>query len=153
MLSSRARQRKGTMMYQTATARSSRVRKTRNSSAKRHRRWLPHSIWRLRSVRGSLPAADGASHRKKKSSHKGNGTGKSKREKRKVDLRVSDDVGTYVCGLIYFSSLIEMQKRTASRDVVFFHVSHLDGKGEVDIGIDVTKELVAALVDVWEARV
>ncbi|KAL5408371.1 hypothetical protein PMIN03_006563 [Paraphaeosphaeria minitans] len=104
------------------------------------------SAWQSACGRWGFPS-------KKKSSHKGNGTGKSKREKRKVDLRVSDDVGTYVCGLIYFSSLIEMQKRTASRDVVFFHVSHLDGKGEVDIGIDVTKELVAALVDVWEARV
>ncbi|KAF2439497.1 peptidase C15, pyroglutamyl peptidase I-like protein [Karstenula rhodostoma CBS 690.94] len=85
-------------------------------------------------------------------SSKGRGNGKSRQEKRKVDVRLSDDVGTYVCGLIYFSSLVEMQKRTGTRDVVFFHVPQLTGSGEVDVGIEATKELVVALVDAWEAR-
>lgn len=83
----------------------------------------------------------------------GKGGGKSKQEKIRVDVRLSDDVGTYVCGLIYFSSLVEMQKQTGSRDVVFFHVPQLNGKSEIDVGIEVTKELVVALVDVREARV
>ncbi|OAG11735.1 uncharacterized protein CC84DRAFT_1159195 [Paraphaeosphaeria sporulosa] len=103
------------------------------------------SAWQTACGRLSLPS-------KEQGSSKGKGTGKSKQEKRKVDVRLSDDVGTYVCGLIYFSSLVEMQKRTGNRDVVFFHVPQLTGGGEVDVGIEVTKELVVALVDVWEAR-
>jgi hypothetical protein len=45
-----------------------------------------------------------------------------------------------------------MQKRNGTKDVVFFHVPQLNGQGEVDVGIEVTKELVVALVDVWGAK-
>ncbi|KAJ4350037.1 uncharacterized protein N0V89_008658 [Didymosphaeria variabile] len=83
---------------------------------------------------------------------KGKGGGKGKQEGKKVDVRLSDDVGTYVCGLIYYSSLAEMQKRIGTRDVVFMHIPLLKGEGEEGIGAEVTKELVVALVDVWEAR-
>ncbi|KAJ4299175.1 hypothetical protein N0V90_004419 [Kalmusia sp. IMI 367209] len=83
---------------------------------------------------------------------KAKGSGKGKQEKRKVDVRLSDDVGTYVCGLIYFSSLVNMQKRKEVRDAVFLHVPRLEGDGEVAVGAEVAKELVVALVDAWEAR-
>ncbi|KAL1610105.1 hypothetical protein SLS60_001770 [Paraconiothyrium brasiliense] len=75
-----------------------------------------------------------------------------KQQGKKVDVRLSDDVGTYVCGLIYYSSLAEMQKRVGMRDVVFLHIPPLNGEEEVGVGVEVTKELVVALVDVWEAR-
>lgn len=83
---------------------------------------------------------------------KGKGGGKGKQERENVHVRLSDDVGTYVCGLIYYSSLAEMQKLSGSRDVVFFHVPPLNGNDEVEIGKEVTKELIVALADVWEAR-
>lgn len=83
---------------------------------------------------------------------KGGAKGKGKQERRKVDVRLSDDVGTYVCGLIYFGSLLEMQKRKGTRDVVFLHVPSLEGAGEVEVGVEVTRELIVALVDAWEAR-
>lgn len=103
------------------------------------------SAWQSACGRSSLPS-------KEQAASKGKGGGKSKGEKRKVDVRLSDDVGTYVCGLIHCSSLVEMQKRTGRRDVVFSHVPPLDGKGEVDVGVEVTKELVVALVDAWVGR-
>ena len=46
-----------------------------------------------------------------------------------VDLRLSDDVSSYVCGINYYNSLLEMQKRTGRRDVVFFHVLSLETEG------------------------
>ena len=69
-----------------------------------------------------------------------------------VEVRASDDVGTYVCGLIYFASMVEMERRTGRRDVVFLHVPPLEGEEEVGVGVEVVKEAVIALVDVWEAR-
>jgi hypothetical protein len=103
------------------------------------------AAWQSACARLSFPSVG-------EGSFKGKGAGKGKQEKRKVDVRLSDDVGTYVCGLIYFSSLVEMQKRNGTKDVVFFHVPQLNGQGEVDVGIEVTKELVVALVDVWGAK-
>lgn len=86
---------------------------------------------------------------------KGKAGGKGKAgeaQGKKVDVRASDDVGTYVCGLIYFASMVEMERRKGTRDVVFLHVPPLDGEGEVGVGVEVVKEAVIALVDVWEAR-
>ena len=80
------------------------------------------------------------------------GTAKAK-EKGKVnkvvDVRMSDDVGTFVCGFIYYVSLLEMQRRTGRRDVVFLHVPMLRGEEEVGVGVEVLKALVAALVEGW----
>lgn len=85
----------------------------------------------------TLPASVAASKSKGKS--KG-GT------KQPVDVRLSDDVGTYVCGFQYYSSLLQMQKNTGSRDLVFFHVPKLEGEEEIRVGIRVTEELLKALV-------
>lgn len=62
-----------------------------------------------------------------------------------VDVRLSDDVGTYVCGFQYYTSMLEMQKRKGARDVVFFHVPRLESEDEIKVGIRVTEELIKAL--------
>ncbi|KAI4942717.1 hypothetical protein J4E91_009886 [Alternaria rosae] len=67
-----------------------------------------------------------------------------------VDVRLSDDVGSYVCGFNYYISLLEMQKRTGKRDVVFFHVPKLEAEEEIRTSVRVTEELIRALVAVWQ---
>jgi pyroglutamyl-peptidase len=69
-----------------------------------------------------------------------------------VDVRLSDDVGNYVCGLQYYVSLLEMQKRTGRRDSVFLHVPYLESLEEIQIGVRVTEGLIRALVGVWLDR-
>jgi hypothetical protein len=74
---------------------------------------------------------------------------KSKTEGRQpVDVQVSDDVGTYVCGFQYYTSMLEVQKRTMRRDVVFLHVPRLEGEEEIMVGVRVAEELIKALVGV-----
>ncbi|KAK8054053.1 hypothetical protein PG996_013354 [Apiospora saccharicola] len=75
------------------------------------------------------------------------GTKGAKEEQRDVDVRLSNDVGTYVCGFIYYLSLLEMEKNGRTRNTVFFHVPPLGTEDEVDIGVRVTENLVQALVD------
>jgi pyroglutamyl-peptidase len=68
--------------------------------------------------------------------------------KQAVDVRLSDDVGTYVCGFQYYVSMLETQKRSGRRDVIFFHVPRLEGEPQVKVGVKVTEELIKALVGV-----
>ena len=77
------------------------------------------------------------------------GKGKSE-EQQALDLRQSDDVGTFVCGLNYYVSMLEMQKKTGKRNVVFFHVPKLDSDKEIAVGVRVTEELIKALVGVYK---
>ncbi|KAK7942662.1 peptidase C15- pyroglutamyl peptidase I-like protein [Apiospora aurea] len=79
-----------------------------------------------------------------KNGTKGN---KEKEEQREVDVRLSDDVGTYVCGFMYYLSLLEMGKKGKRRNTVFFHVPRLGTEDVVDIGVKVTESLMQALVD------
>ncbi|KAK8069000.1 hypothetical protein PG994_005616 [Apiospora phragmitis] len=72
---------------------------------------------------------------------------KKKEEQKEVDVRLSDDVGTYDCGFIYYLSLLEMGKRGKKRNTVFFHVPPLKTEDEVQIGLKVTVCLVQALAD------
>lgn len=75
--------------------------------------------------------------------------GKGKNDGRQmVDVRLSDDVGTYVCGFQYFVSMLEMQKRTQKRNVVFLHVPRLESEKEVKVGVRVAEEVIKALVGV-----
>lgn len=67
-----------------------------------------------------------------------------------VDVRLSDDMGSYVCGFNYFISLLKMQNRTGGRDVVFFQVPQLETEEEICTGVRVTEELIKALVAVWQ---
>ncbi|KAH7383876.1 hypothetical protein BKA66DRAFT_417126 [Pyrenochaeta sp. MPI-SDFR-AT-0127] len=75
--------------------------------------------------------------------------GKGK-ETQMIDVRLSDDVGTYVCGFNYYISMLEMQKTLGKRDVVFFHVPKLESEEEVKVGVKVAEELVKTLVAVWK---
>lgn len=68
------------------------------------------------------------------------------------DVRWSDSVGTYLCGFIYYASLVEKAKQVSSmgvRDVAFMHVPMLEGDDEIDVGVKVTEALVGSLVETW----
>jgi len=69
-----------------------------------------------------------------------------------VDVRCSDDVGNYVCGLQYYASLLAMQKQTGKRDTVFLHVPYLKTLDDIEVGVRVTEALIRALVEVWALR-
>lgn len=75
--------------------------------------------------------------------------GKGKPEGRQpVNVQISDDVGTYACGFQYYTSMLEVQKRTMRRDVVFLHVPRLEGEEEIMVGVRVAEELIKALAGV-----
>ncbi|PVH96999.1 peptidase C15, pyroglutamyl peptidase I-like protein [Periconia macrospinosa] len=78
--------------------------------------------------------------------------GKGEKGRKGVDVRLSDDVGTYVCGFMYYVGLLEMQRRKGRRDVVFLHIPMLEGDEEVSIGVAVVERLIVAIVDAWEYR-
>lgn len=69
-------------------------------------------------------------------------------EKQRVDVRLTDDVGTYVCGFNYYVSMLEMQRASGKRNVVFFHVPNLATQDDIAVGIQVTEELIKSLVGV-----
>ncbi|KAF4627910.1 hypothetical protein G7Y89_g10246 [Cudoniella acicularis] len=63
-----------------------------------------------------------------------------------VDVRASDDVGTYVCGFVYYTSMEYFWKRgTPETPVVFMHVPPLSGKGDLEKGKAVTLSLIQAI--------
>ena len=66
------------------------------------------------------------------------------------DVRVTDDVGTFVCGFAYYASLAEMAKREdgAARRAVFLHVPPLETEAEMEMGREVVVALVKALAEV-----
>lgn len=86
-----------------------------------------------------MPKGLGAS----KAKHKGKND-----SKQPIEVRMSDDVGTYVCGFQYYSSMLQTEKMTGRRDVVFLHLPRLESTEELEIGKRVAEELVKALVDV-----
>ena len=110
------------------------------------------SAWQIACAQTTMSSSSAGSGSGGGITSKGKAGGKVRQERKKVDVRLTDDVGTYVCGLIYFASMVEMQKRKGARDVVFLHVPPLNDEAEVGVGIEVVKEAVVALVDVWEAK-
>ncbi|KAK6846200.1 peptidase C15- pyroglutamyl peptidase I-like protein [Apiospora arundinis] len=76
------------------------------------------------------------------------GTKATKEALKEVDVRLSDDVGTYVCGFIYYLSLLEMAKRGKKKNTIFFHVPPLGTEEDVETGLKVTESLIQSLVDV-----
>ncbi|KAF2106969.1 hypothetical protein BDV96DRAFT_617140 [Lophiotrema nucula] len=108
--------------------------------------------WR-NSLRGfTFPAkkSDNRVAPKGKEQIKRNGSGKSAKANKGIDVRLSNSVGNYVCGFVYYVSLLEMQKRKGRRDVAFLHTPLLEGDEEIGIGVQVAKELVKALVEAYE---
>ena len=83
---------------------------------------------------------------------KGKDVGQAETDKKgHVDVNCTDDVGSYVCGFVYYLSMVEMGKRKGGkgrRDVVFCHVPWLD-EGDTATGMRVVEALIGAIVEVW----
>jgi len=76
------------------------------------------------------------------------GKGKGNKEKGKeVDLRISGDVGNYVCGFAYYASLEWLWVNGKERKVLFLHVPMLEGEEEVQKGTEVAEALIGAVVE------
>ncbi|KAF1996951.1 peptidase C15, pyroglutamyl peptidase I-like protein, partial [Amniculicola lignicola CBS 123094] len=73
-----------------------------------------------------------------------------KEGKKEVDVRLTDDVGNYLCGFVYYDSMLEMQKKKRNRDVLFLHVPMLEREEEFGAGVTVTEELIKAVVGTWK---
>jgi pyroglutamyl-peptidase len=69
-------------------------------------------------------------------------------ERPRVNIKLSDDVGSYVSGFQYYMSMLGMEKLTGRRDVVFLQVPQLDSDAEVRVGVRVVEEMIEALVGV-----
>ncbi|CAG5156507.1 uncharacterized protein ALTATR162_LOCUS4304 [Alternaria atra] len=95
-------------------------------------------VWREACSSLSLPNASAAP-----GGVKAKGKGKSRQP---IEVTLSDDVGSYVCGFNYYISLLEMQKHTTKREVVFFHVPKLETEEEIQTGVKVAEGLIRALV-------
>ncbi|KAK7931590.1 hypothetical protein PG985_002302 [Apiospora marii] len=99
-----------------------------------------------------LPSSTSASGAGKAQINGKKGAKGPKEEQREVDVRLSDDVGTYVCGFMYYLSLLEMENRGKNRNTVFFHVPPLGTEDEVNIGLKVTEHLVQVLADLHASK-
>jgi pyroglutamyl-peptidase len=64
-----------------------------------------------------------------------------------VDLRTSDDVGNYVCGFVYYTSLEYSWKKGIDAPVVFMHVPPLPEKGDIEEGVKATLGLIQVLAE------
>ena len=79
---------------------------------------------------------------------RGKGKGRGKKEKEKeVDLRISGDVGNYVCGFAYYTSLEWFWGKERERKVLFLHIPGLEGEEEVQKGREVVEALIGAVVE------
>jgi pyroglutamyl-peptidase len=67
-------------------------------------------------------------------------------------LEVTDDVGSFVCGFIYYQSLLCMHatKPGFEHPVLFLHVPILDSAERLDMGTRVTIALLKALSESYE---
>jgi pyroglutamyl-peptidase len=63
-----------------------------------------------------------------------------------LDTRVSEDAGRYLCDFIYYSSLAELTRKGEERRVVFLHVPIDSDEASVKTGLDITIELIRAIV-------
>lgn len=75
---------------------------------------------------------------------------KGKKPAKEFDLRVSDDVGYYVCGFVYYVSLEWFWKKEGEkrgRPVLFLHVPTLKGEDELEMGKRLTVALIQGVVE------
>jgi pyrrolidone-carboxylate peptidase len=70
------------------------------------------------------------------------------------DVRWSDEVGSFLCGFIYYTDLVEMGRngKNKKRDVAFMHVPSLDTEDQLKMGVEVTLALVQSLVETWRGQ-
>jgi len=78
-----------------------------------------------------------------KGKEKGQGNGKVGGK----ELRVTDEIGSYICGFVYYFSLEGLWRENKTRKVVFLHVPTLEGVDEAKKGVGVVLGLVRALVE------
>jgi pyroglutamyl-peptidase len=65
-----------------------------------------------------------------------------------ADIRASDDVGSYVCGFIYYQSLEHFWKKgDDNRPVLFMHVPPLPKTEDVKTGVDIAIGLLQAVAE------
>lgn len=69
-------------------------------------------------------------------------------EKQNVLVKLSDDVGTYVCGFCYYVALLHLQSQTGTRHTIFLHVPPLESNADILVGVRIVQEVVRALVHV-----
>ncbi|KAL9617039.1 MAG: hypothetical protein Q9160_008156 [Pyrenula sp. 1 TL-2023] len=94
-----------------------------------------------------MQASFARSHGTKKASAKKGGK-KDGKVVTENDVRLSDDVGTYICGFIYYTSLAWFVQNSANRrPVVFFHVPTLPTGEDLDEATKITTVLIEALVE------
>jgi pyroglutamyl-peptidase len=77
-------------------------------------------------------------------------------------VRWSDDVGTYLCGFIFYAGMVQKSTmvaadsrpsaRVGKRDTAFMHVPLLKSEKEIALGVNVTIALVQSLVESWRAQ-
>jgi pyroglutamyl-peptidase len=70
----------------------------------------------------------------------------SANELQKLDVRVSNDAGHYLCDFIYYSSLAHLWKREEERRVLFLHVPVESDEVNVKRGSEALLELVRSAV-------
>lgn len=70
-------------------------------------------------------------------------TGEDKEER---DVRISEDAGRYLCDFIYFCSLAELEKKGEYKRVLFLHVPVEADEVSVKRGVEITTELIRAVV-------
>lgn len=63
-----------------------------------------------------------------------------------LDVRISEDAGRYLCDFIYYSSLAYLTSKGQERRVVFLHVPTASDEASVKTGVDITLELIRAVV-------
>jgi len=63
-----------------------------------------------------------------------------------TDVRISEDAGRYLCDFIYYSSLAHLTKKDEKRRAVFLHVPVDSDAAAVKTGVEVTIELIRAMV-------
>ncbi|RDL29920.1 Pyroglutamyl peptidase type [Venustampulla echinocandica] len=63
-----------------------------------------------------------------------------------LDLRISENAGRYLCDFIYYSSLAYLTRKEEDKRVVFLHVPVASDEVAVKTGIEVTIELIRAVV-------
>ncbi|KAF5020640.1 hypothetical protein F66182_7347 [Fusarium sp. NRRL 66182] len=64
-----------------------------------------------------------------------------------ADLRISEDAGRYLCDFIYYSSLAELWKRQRPRKTLFLHVPADASEQSVELGRDLTLNLIRSIVE------
>lgn len=75
------------------------------------------------------------------------GKGKISKPMIECDLRSSDDVGNYVCGLLYYVSLLWFYAKDEPGRVLFLHVPSLQGEVTLGTGRDMVVTLIKAVLE------